>query len=77
MAEMKFEKGSMEWMMFQDLYKICQKYWKVEREGKYWLGIIRELGDFIEKYEEIPFAKNIMMAFFQCQADIYDKGGGR
>ena len=30
MASTIFPKGSDEWMMFQDFYKICQRYWLPE-----------------------------------------------
>ena len=54
MASTIFPKGSDEWMMFQDFYKICQRYWLPEdfNDESYWEnGMMKEMDDFFKKYK--------------------------
>lgn len=68
MASVKFEKGSREWYMFQDYWRLCQKFWIMENNDKYWDDVVDESGDFIEKYKDIDLAKGLACAF----VDILD-----
>ena len=77
MAEVKFEKDGPEWMMFQDLYKLCQKYWITEEDDEYWISIVKEISNFIEKHKKTPFALKVAMSFLIHQENIHEKGGGR
>jgi hypothetical protein len=36
MAAKKFLKGSEEWMMFMDFWKLCQDFWEPEDNQDYW-----------------------------------------
>lgn len=67
MAEHKFPKGSPEWLMFQDYYKLCQKYWVAENADVYWKGIVADAGDFLKKYKEVPLAEGLYLAFVTTQ----------
>lgn len=80
MASAKFEKGSAEWQMFQDYYKICQKYWNPEQSEteaeKYWLELGEEMNAFYNKYQMIPLARRIMSAFYHSmvmKSQIYQQ----
>lgn len=66
---MKFEKGSGEWNMFRDYWKLCQKFWIPEDNDKYWKDVIRETDDFYKKYKNIGLGKGISIAFI----DTLDK----
>ncbi|MCI9201470.1 MAG: hypothetical protein HFI03_13970 [Lachnospiraceae bacterium] len=73
MARVKFEKGSCEWYMFQDYWKLCQKFWFPEDNNEYWDEVIKETNDFYKKYKEIELAENIALAFINTLAKISKK----
>ena len=64
MASVKFQKGSEEWMMFQDYYKLVQKYYIPEDTDEYWEEVVKEVDIFVKKYQaNVPLARNIALAF--------------
>ena len=70
MASVKFQKDSEEWLMFQDFYRLCQKYWIPEDakvNKKYWEELMIEAGLFAEKYNQNEFAKKLALAFLGFQ----------
>jgi hypothetical protein len=70
MASVKFQKDSEEWLMFQDFYRLCQKYWIPEDANKnktYWELLMAETGEFAEKYGQNDFAKRLALAFLGFQ----------
>lgn len=72
MSQVKFNKGSEEWMMFTDFWQLCQKHWEVELTDKYWQDLIRkDATDFEIKYKSIPLARNMIKAFLDTQEEIY------
>lgn len=80
MASVKFEKGSAEWQMFQDYYKICQKYWQPEQDETkaetYWLELGEDMNKFYNTYSTIPLAKRIVSAFYHSmvkKSQIYQQ----
>lgn len=73
MAEVKFNKGSEEWLMFTDFWKLCQKYWQVESSDEYWESLIDCTNDFYEKYREIPLARRLSFALIEAMEDIYKR----
>lgn len=75
MAEVKFNKGSEEWMMFTDFWQLCQKYWKVESSDEYWDSLIDCMNDFCEKYKEIPLARKIAFALIETMEEKYKERG--
>ncbi len=66
MAEVKFPKGSEEWQMFTDFWKLCQKYWIVENSDDYWDSLVDNAGDFMNKYDTY-FAKQLAIGFVESQ----------
>lgn len=65
MAQVKFQKDSEEWLLFQDYYKLCQKYWQPENakiNKGYWEQLVIEAGDFAEKYSNSSFARRLSLA---------------
>lgn len=62
MASVKFVKGSPEWYMFQDYWKLCQKFWIPENNDKYWDDVVKESREFLQKYENITFSINLIIA---------------
>ena len=66
MASVKFEKGSCEWYMFQDYWKLCQKFWNPEDNDKYWEAVVSETNNFYEKHKDVMLSKEIMLALIDC-----------
>ena len=63
MAAKKFLKGSEEWMMFMDFWKLCQDYWEPEESQEYWENASESIMSFGRKYESMIFARIIALAF--------------
>lgn len=63
MAAKKFLKGSEEWMMFMDFWKLCQDYWEPENSQEYWKNMSESVVSFGNKYQSIPLARIIAMGF--------------
>ena len=74
MAEIKFQKGSEEWLMFQDYYKIIQKYYIPESNDSYWDSVVEEMEGFCKKYNQVPLARKIAMAFLKTMEEELKKG---
>ena len=74
MAEIKFQKGIEEWLMFQDYYKIIQKYYIPESNDSYWDDVVEEMDGFCKKYASVPLAKKIAMAFLKTMEEELKKG---
>lgn len=71
MAEVKFSKGSEEWMMFMEYWNLCQKYWKIEKDDNYWDSLVKETNSFYEKYKSIKLSKRLAMALMETQEEKY------
>lgn len=71
MASVKFEKGSKEWLMFQDYWKLCQKFWVPEDNDEYWEMVKDTTDDFYEKYKDIALAREIAGAFVKVMEKQY------
>lgn len=56
MAAKRFEKGSEEWNMFMDFWKLCQKYWEPDETEEYWESLAKD--GFYEKYNT-PFSRGL------------------
>lgn len=65
MASKRFEKGSEEWQMFTDFWKICQQFWEPEDKDDYWDKVVDATGEFYRKYKvnNDIFARKIALAF--------------
>lgn len=71
MASLKFKRGSVEWFMFQDYWNLCQKFWIVEKNDKYWDELIFQVSQFYEKYKEITLSKGMMNALVDFLEEEY------
>ena len=61
MAEKKFSKGSEEWIMFQDFWRLCQMVWIPEDSDEYWEKTVDMVENFVDKYHN-DFAKALGLA---------------
>ena len=59
MAGRKFTRGSREFEMFTDYWKLCQKHWIPERTDEYWETVISAISAFEKKYREIGLARKL------------------
>jgi len=65
MADVRFKEGSMEWLMFRDYWRMCQKFWIPEDNADYWDSVIREASDFYKRYGDEIFARGLALAFIE------------
>ena len=73
MAGVKFEKGSKEWEMFMDFWKLCQKHWVPEETEEYWSTLADDIDTFYKKHKN-PFARKLYWAFHK-ELEERMKGG--
>lgn len=60
MAEQKFTKGSEEWVMFNDFWKMCQSFWMPEDNDTYW----QKLHDAAQEFgKHSRFARFLALGF--------------
>ena len=72
MAAVEFvKKVSIEWYMFAEYWKICQKYWEVEDTDEYWESLVQEAEQFFKKYKDVKLSKALIMGFLDTQEKIY------
>ncbi len=61
MGNIKLLKGSEEFEMFQDYWKLLQSVWKVEDTEEYWNEVITGIDGFHSKYKT-EFSKELSLA---------------
>lgn len=64
---MALERGTEEFELFGDYFKICKKYWQVESTDEYWENLIDDCNEFCEKYKDYKLAREIARAFCNAQ----------
>lgn len=64
MAQVKFDKGSEEWMMFTEYWSLCQSVWQTEDSDEYWQEAHDKCKSFGEKYNGIcgEFARSLALS---------------
>ena len=60
--EARFLKGTEEWTMFMEFWKLCQKYWIPESEDSWWDEALGEIDAFQKKYGSTVFVRGLGMA---------------
>ena len=76
MASKKFNKGSEEWMMFNDFWNLCQKYWIAEDTDEYWESVISSTNGCCKKYDHILLSRRLALAFIDAMEDVFKERGG-
>lgn len=64
MARYSFKKGSKEWNMMGDFFRICENFWippSEEESDEYWDEFIKVSEEFSEKYDHNRFATALMV----------------
>ena len=74
--QVKFEKGSEPYTMFNDYYKLMQKYWGVESSENYWSDLVKDAEKFAKKYENIPCGVKLGVALVTGLHDSEQKRVG-
>ena len=49
---MAFEKGTDEYMLFNDFWNICKKYWVLNDTDEWWDAAINDVNAFCTKYKD-------------------------
>ncbi len=70
MASKKFEKGSEEWMFFNDYYKFRQKYYEADDGEEWFAGMMKAGESLIEKYAQTSIAKYVQSLIFSHFEDV-------
>lgn len=61
----RLEKGSDEWLFFQDYYKFRQQYYEADNNEKWFEKLIQSADRLYKKYKNVPFseyAKQLILA---------------
>jgi len=68
MAQVKFDKGSEEWMMFTEYWALCQSVWHTEDSDEYWKEAFDKCKAFGLKYGGIcrKFSQDLALALLDC-----------
>lgn len=74
MAEVKFGKGSEEWMMFTEFWQLCQRYWNPESNDSYWDSLVTDVDAFYKKFSKIELSKELALSFIRSQEIKFEKG---
>ena len=61
MSEIKLQKGTEEFEMFRDYWKMLEENWGVEDSEAYWNKVIEDTDAFYRKYET-EFSKELALA---------------
>lgn len=77
MASKRFEKGSVEWGMFQDFWKMAQKFYVPEDDQNYWEELTNEQVRYQEKYKEIALAQEMNVGLGRALEKMYRQNGGK
>jgi len=71
--ECKFQKGSEEWMFFQDMYKTLQSFWNIENvtneEWKDYWNCLRESVNHLRTKYNCALANNFTDAILKTMVD--------
>lgn len=73
MGKTRLLKGSEEFEMFQDYWKLIQENWKTEENDRYWQKVTSDCDSFYQKYQT-PFAKELAVAYLN-ELERRDKNG--
>lgn len=66
-----YEKDNIGFKMFQDFLEVIKKYYIPEETDEYWEKVIADMDKFAKKYENVPLARKITMAFIQALEEEY------
>lgn len=69
----QIEKGSEEWQMFGDFYKLYQEFAIPEETPEYWKKVFKACADFGEKYAAVSqeLSKSMAIALLE---NLYKRG---
>lgn len=72
----EFKKGSEEWQMFQDFWKLCQDYAVYEDSEKWLDELYTKCQEFTLKYKSIHLAAKLSIAKYEEMAQMYSARNG-
>jgi hypothetical protein len=62
MSSKRFEKGSLEFSMFGEFWKLCQKHWIIENKDKYFDDLINDCEKFAKDFSGTKMSKHLALA---------------
>ena len=62
-AEQRFVKGTEEYVMFNDFWKLCQSFWMPEDSDDYWKKLIDSLKNLKKPFCKIHLARGVFSVF--------------
>lgn len=65
---MALERGTEEFELFGEYFKLCKKYWDVKDTDEYWKELVQAVKDFPKKYNNDDFAVALAIAFVNTQS---------
>lgn len=65
----KFSKDSKERQILADFYNLCQNFWLVEDNDKYWDNMINAVDDFCKKHDNNRFAMKLGLALIEFKEE--------
>lgn len=65
----KIEKGTEEFVMFSDFYKLIQDYYAAEPSDEFFEEVKNKVDEFHKKYENIPLSKHLAIALLDNLAE--------
>lgn len=71
-----FEKGSAEWNMMGDFYRLCRDYWKANETDQYWDALLDATEALNQKYHN-PTLLALIVGFVGAKEDEYCRLQGR
>lgn len=63
----ELKKTDKEFQFFQDFWEIIKNYNIPEENDAYWIDLVKESNEFIEKYNNSQYAKDIMSVFMKSR----------
>ncbi len=64
MASKKLGKETVEFAMFQDYWKLVQKFWIPENNDSYWELLMKEVKEFYKKYN-FDYAEKLALCLIE------------
>ena len=66
----RFEKGSLEFQMFGEYYKLCQKHWINDNTQEYYDSLVEDCEAFAKRFSGSPMAKHMALALLDFAQSI-------
>lgn len=73
MAAGGLKKGTEDYMMFEEFWNLCKKYWIPEQSDAYWEAVAEDFSKFHKKYNT-PYSKHFALAALNALDEVAGRG---